>query len=691
MTENHFGTVIEDPHRWMENTASAEFRDWVTAQGEAAERWFAARPDREDVVARVAKAWDGLVELSNVQVAATGVHCMVRGSGEDVPSLVRLDPGTGAAEVLVAPDRISLPDVRSHISIDWYTPSPDGRHIAVGVSHDGTEDHVLLVVDRHGEFVPDLAVPRIMPLRTNRASIGGVAWAPDSSGFCYLQWRELREGDDPATRYQDAATCYRAVDRLDVEHVLLRGSLDPEVGLDPDDVPLVTFADRDTLVATIVHGSAKERTLHLADAAGLGSPSRLSWRRVAVPADAVHVWTAGAGYLYTGGPVTGGWRIDRVPLDDPAPGNRRLVATGHDEALEDIGFVRDRLLLRCLVDGAAGLRVVRPDEGADVVPVRLPFPCGIPSWGWTDVGDVHVLLSSWTRPPGVWRLDQEASALVPVPAPGAAGDVADAAVSWQEQVTASDGVEVPLTIVGAPGVRRDGERPVLLTAYGFFGITLRPAYNPALRVWTDLGGLFAVAHVRGGGDRGDDWYRAGHREHKERTIQDFLDCAEHLVARGYTAPRLITAEGTSAGGLTVGGAMVRRPDAFGAVVLRVSLTNTLRLEMHENGPPNIPEYGTVTTPEGLAALLITDTCRRVRDDVAYPPVLLTVGLNDTRVLPWQPAKLTAALQAAAGSRAPVLLRVEHHGGHGVGASKNQIDGEFADRLTFALAHLREEH
>jgi prolyl oligopeptidase len=161
-----------------------------------------------------------------------------------------------------------------------------------------------------------------------------------------------------------------------------------------------------------------------------------------------------------------------------------------------------------------------------------------------------------------------------------------------------------------------------------------------------------------------------------------LAAAEHLIDRGYTTAAQLGLEGTSAGGLTAAGAMLRRPAGFGAVVLRVPVTNTLRLETEDNGPPNIPEYGTVTSETGLRALLISDACHRLDPTGGYPPTLATAGLRDPRVTPWQPAKFIAHLQAAANPGYPTMLRVEEHAGHGVGSTKEQLDRETADRYTF---------
>jgi prolyl oligopeptidase len=205
--------------------------------------------------------------------------------------------------------------------------------------------------------------------------------------------------------------------------------------------------------------------------------------------------------------------------------------------------------------------------------------------------------------------------------------------------------------------------------------------------WYERGGVYAVAHVRGGGEHGREWHEAGRGLHKETTITDLIDCAEYLVAHGYTRPARLAAEGGSAGGITAGGALVRRPDLWAAIVLHVPVTNALRAELGENGPINVPEFGSLTTEPGLQGLLIVDCYLRVQDGTPYPAVLLTAGMNDPRVDVWQPAKIAARLQAATTSGRPVLLRIEEQAGHGFGSTRSQQDSLLADELAFLLDQL----
>src|SRR5262249_10921275 len=249
-------------------------------------------------------------------------------------------------------------------------------------------------------------------------------------------------------------------------------------------------------------------------------------------------------------------------------------------------------------------------------------------------------------------------------------------------VPSKDGTEVPLSLIHRKGIRQDGTNPTLLVAYGAYGLTIEPAFLPTMRVWYDRGGIYAVAHVRGGGEYGETWHKAGQKLNKQNSIDDYIACAEYLIAHGYTRPQKLAGQGTSAGGIVIGGALVQRPELWAAMIIRVGVTNTLRNEFTESGAVNVAEHGSVTDEEGFRALLRADAYVQVKDGMAYPAVLLTTGLNDPRVVLWQATKMTARLQAASSSGKPVLLRVEEHGGHGFGSTRGQGDAETADRLAF---------
>jgi prolyl oligopeptidase len=223
--------------------------------------------------------------------------------------------------------------------------------------------------------------------------------------------------------------------------------------------------------------------------------------------------------------------------------------------------------------------------------------------------------------------------------------------------------------------------------YGAYGITMNPFFSPTLLAWLERGGVFAVAHVRGGGEYGEEWHLAGKEGTKRNTWKDFIACAEYLIKQRYTSPQHLAGTGTSAGGILIGRAITERPDLFRAAVPRVGVMNALRTEHEPGGPANIPEFGTTKIEAGFRALREMDAVEHVRPGVRYPAVLLTAGVHDSRVEAWQPAKMAAVLQERSASGYPVLLRVGFDAGHGMGLTKSQRVDEMADIYAFLLWQL----
>ena len=247
-----------------------------------------------------------------------------------------------------------------------------------------------------------------------------------------------------------------------------------------------------------------------------------------------------------------------------------------------------------------------------------------------------------------------------------------------------DGVMVPLSIIYPQNVVLDGSAPLLLNGYGAYGSIRHVGFSPLNLAWLERGGIIAVAHVRGGGEKGRNWHLDGQKLTKPNTWKDLIACSEYLITHKFTSTAKLSIQGGSAGGILIGRAITERPDLFAAAIINVGCTDLLRMETTENGPPNIQEFGTVTTPEGFHALRAMSPLHHVQDGTRYPSVLLTHGLNDRRVDAWMSGKMTARLQAATASANPVLLLLDPEAGHGIGSKRSQIHDQLASRWAFAL-------
>jgi prolyl oligopeptidase len=689
VTETRFGVDLPDPYRWME-TEDAELAAWLAGQGAHASAVLAALPDRDALLARITELTEPASEAdgdTRFQLAGGRLFFRRQLPGGAAPALMAADEA--GRRVLLDPAShpglAGLPGT-GHWNLDWYAPSPDGELVACGLSRGGSEASTLRILRTADGALRGDAVTGTFH--------GVVSWLDNGSLLCH-QYPEPAPGTPPDQRRRDSRTVAHQVGGDD--RVILARGVSPRVPLTSLDRPFVLTAGDDWLLAVISHSALgvfgeemSACTVYVGPRAeALSDPAGCPWQRVAGPDDGVRSWTAHGDTLYL--VVDGGRRraaVVSVPLASPDLSAAAVVVPeDSDRSVLSVRVTGDQLLVHDRLVGLSRLRRV-PLAGGE--PREVPLPAaGLLSGLSTDPGapGAYFQLESWTLAPRAYRYDPAAAQITDTGWLPPGGPDFSGIVTRDLRVPARDGTLIPLRVVHRAGLELDGSAPAIVNGYGSYGIIPGHLYEPWMLAWYERGGVYAQAGLRGGGEHGREWHEAGRGTRKENTITDFIDCAEYLVARGYTSPGRVAGRGGSAGGIPTGGALVRRPGLWGAMIMLVPLTNAVRGEFSENGPINIGEDGSVTTEDGLRSALISDSYLRVRDGTRYPAVLLTTGLNDPRVDPWQPGKLAARLQAATASGRPVLLRVDPDAGHGQGSTPAQRRAEEADVLAFLLHEL----
>ena len=442
------------------------------------------------------------------------------------------------------------------------------------------------------------------------------------------------------------------------------------------------------MIGFVVHGVLNELTIYAAPRSMLTEPETCPWTKVADIEDAVSdlAFADDTIYLKTHKDALR-YKVIATSLKAPDIANAATVIPESKVVIQQLFVAGDYLLTQDLDGGITRMRRISR-HGGPLEEVALPVAGSITGTASISSSPTVLLqLTSWTISPRIYLYNsaentlQDSGWLAPSPIDFSAIE------AHEVQVPAKDGVLIPLSIIHKKGLKLDGNNPTLLTGYGSYGMTIDPAFSPTTLAWYERGGIYAIAHIRGGGEYGEEWHQAGQKLNKQNTIDDFIACAEYLIAQKYTRPEKLAGEGTSAGGIPSGGSLVKRPDLWSVMVIRVGVTNTLRFEVSENGPPNVPEFGSVSTEDGFKGLTIVNSYHKVKDGTKYPAVLLTTGLNDPRVVVWQATKMAARLQAATASDKPILLRVEEQGGHGMGSTKQQMEAELADKLAFLLQQM----
>jgi prolyl oligopeptidase len=671
--DTYFGTTIEDPYRWMENWKSEEFQAWVKEQAAYTRAYLDPLPRRDKLLAQLTELTNAGSDLSAFQVMGERVFYLRRDPGEDLAKLMVRLPDR-QEKTLFNPNLIGG---ETQTAIDWYFPSWDGHFVAYGISEGGSENSVLHVLEVESGAILDLAIPH--------TEFTHVSWLGDNRSFVYHRFPERPAGTPETERYRDGCTyLHRLGDDVAADRPVFGANLSVGVKIGRDDHPFLIISPlSDWMIGLVSHGDLEEKSIYAAPRSTLADPATIPWKRICDVEDAVADYDLIGDTIYLRTHKNAlRYRVIATSLQEPDLAHAAVVVPESRAVIEGIKVAGDYLLLADLDGGIGRLRRVKRDGGkTEAIP--MPFEGTINEWANAPGSpEVLVHMASWVISPRLYRCDVNVRTLedtgIYPPSPLNFSDIEAHEVHYP----AKDGTLIPLSLIYKKGLKLDGNNPTLLRGYGSYGIKLNPSFIPRMKAWYDLGGILAVAHIRGGGEYGKEWHLAGKGLNKGNTIEDFIAAAEYLIAQKYTSSRRLAGEGGSAGGITTGGALVRRPDLWAVMVMKVPVNNALRFEFTENGPPNVFEFGSVSTEEGFRGLQIMDAYTRVHDGVAYPAVLITAGANDPRVVIWQAAKMAARLQAATSSGKPVLLRVEFQGGHGMGSTQQQFNEEYADEFAF---------
>jgi prolyl oligopeptidase len=670
VTETLFGVQVTDPYRWME-AEGPEWKTYVQGQGDYTRGVLERIPGRDQLLADIQKNTQVLVAVTAVQIGGDLIFTQVRPAGANTYKLFVRDGLAGHDRLLIDPDTYAPKG--SHAALDWWSCSPDGSHVVFGISFGGSEASVAhILVTASGQLLPE---------SIDRTENAGPSWAEDGSGFFY---NRLQPGvaQDSTDKYKLSACWYHrlgADPATDVK-VLAKGTSPVPTIADIDMPYALATPGSQIAVGVVESGVQNEVGLYAATVAGAmaGAPE---WKAICSPADKVVSGAAHGDdiYLLTHQGASR-YKIVKTTAAEPAVASAKVVVPETSSVIRGLASAKDGLYIQDLDAGLGGLRRMAWD--GTITKIALPFAGSIDALNADTLHDgAWFLLQGWVRPSVLCYVGPDGKVTETDIAPKPPIDVAPY-TSEEVFCTAADGVRVPLSIIYRKGFVRNGKAPLLLDAYGAYGITEDPAFLARWLPFLDRGGVFAVAHVRGGGELGEDWHLAGQKLTKPNTWRDTIAAARHVIAERYTSSAKLAIMGGSAGGITVGRFLTEDPTLAAVVIDQVGVSNPLRSEFSPNGPPNIPEFGTVTQAEGFKALYAMDAYQHVKNGVRYPSVLLTTGLNDPRVSSWEPTKMTARLQAANAGPNPILLRIETDAGHGIGSTLAQRDRETADIMAF---------
>ncbi len=670
----YFGETLDDPYRWMEDDKDPEWRPFLKGQNDRTRAVLDALPGRAALQERIGQLSGDTASTNQVQRAGGKLFYQQRPLGADNFQLFVREAGRD--RVLVDP--IKLSSASSHVSLDWWQASRDGSLVVYGLSKDGSEDSVLHV----------LTVATGVDLPEQIADTQGAfpQWLDDGSGFFYTQ---LTGKVGTPERFLDSqARFHRIGTDPAADPVVMKRGLSEGVAYDRIQMPIVLTWPDSKYASLLLVDVRQERRILIAPLQDVLA-GHAAWVPVAAFEDEVTGGEVDGDDLYlisNQGAPRG--RLLKLAAAKPDLAHATEVVPQDAVVLQEVRRAKDGLYLRMMDGGISRLR--RLGRDGRVSEVALPFD-GTVGELFANPEEEGVLfpLSGWLTPTGVWSVAGDGKVADTGITPKPAIDVSP----YETQrlfATAKDGTKIPYSLIYRKGLKLDGSAPTFVSAYGSYGATpYTPNFVGRALALIDAGCVVGYANVRGGGEYGREWHKAGQLANKPNTWRDLIAVCEDLCAKKYTAPAHLAIGGRSAGGITVGRALTERPDLFAAVVGGVGWFNPLRYVVEQNGYGEEPEWGAVSEEAGYRALKSIDSYQAVKDGTAYPAVLLTTGVTDPRVAPFHVAKMAARLQEASTSGKPILLRVDYDAGHGIGSTRAPQDREAADTYAFLLWQTRQ--
>ena len=667
-TDNYHGISVPDPYRWMEDTTSADTQAWIESQNKITNAYLETIPERAKIKARLTELWNyerygapaKIAEGFYIYTKNDGLQnqsVWYRAKSVDDPGSVFFDPNKLSADGTVALGGSSFTD--------------DGKLWAYGIAKSGSDRTEWKIMNTEtGEHLPDT-------LRPNRQ--GGVSWLNDNSGFFYNRFPDAEEGAElkGASKFPKIYFHKLGTPQSDDKLIYQR----PEDG----ELFLGGFVTEDGkwLIVNVVKGTQRMNEVHFKD---LSNPDSSI---VPLVGDRANSWS----FIGNDGPVFY-FRTDKnaergklVSVDVSASERAwKDVVPQAEETLGGVQFINDQFVLNYLKDAYTRIKIY-DKNGKHVRDVELPGIGSAGGFGGRQKDtETFYSFSSYNAPPTIYRYDMKTGRSTLFRQAKVKFDPTDFEVK-QAFFNSKDGTRVPMFIVHKKGIKLDGTNPTLLYGYGGFNISQTPGFSVARLPWLEMGGVFAVANIRGGAEYGKTWWANGARLKKQNTFDDFIAAAEWLIANKYTSNTKLAIQGGSNGGLLVGAVLNQRPDLFSAALPAVGVMDMVRFTKFTVGAAWKSDYGDPDDAADFKVLYAYSPLHNIKSGTKYPATLVTTADTDDRVFPAHSFKYAAALQAAQAGDAPVLIRIETKAGHGAGKPTSKQIEEQTDIYGFLVKNL----
>src|SRR5579875_1689573 len=668
--DDYHGVHVADPYRWLEEDVrkSPAVAEWVAEQNQLTFAYLHAIPQREAIRKRLTELWN--YERYSAPFKAGGRYFYTKNDGlQNQSVLYVMETLDGEPRVLIDPNKWSKDGT---IALTGVEVSDDGKYLAYGVAEAGS--------DWNTWHVLDVASGKVLSDEVKWIKYGGASWTADSRGFFYSRYDEPKPGELFQKVTLNQKVYYHRLGTPQSDDVLVYRRPDhPDWGFHAN-----ATEDGRYLVLTIWKGTNHQYRITYKD---LGEP-------YAMPIDLIEDFDNEYSFVGNDGPVfyfktdlkAPKGRLIAIDTRKPAREHWREIIPEAKENLRGVSLVGNLFIAHYLKDARTQIKLYTLD-GTFIREVELPGIGTASGFGGkrTDTETFYVF-SSFATPPSIYRYDLITGQSKLIRRANVKFNPDDYEVK-QIFYPSNDGTKVPMFITAKKGLKLDGSNPTLLYGYGGFNIPLTPSFSISRIAWLELGGVFAQANLRGGGEYGKEWHEAGTKLHKQNVFDDFIAAAQWLIEHKYTRPDKLAIQGGSNGGLLVGAVMTQRPDLFGACLPAVGVMDMLRFHKFTAGRFWVDDYGSPDNPEEFKALYAYSPYHNLKKGTKYPATLVTTADTDDRVVPAHSFKFIAQLQYCQTGDAPVLARIETRAGHGAGKPTTKQIEEVADQWAFLVKNL----
>jgi prolyl oligopeptidase len=672
VTDEYQGVKVQDDYQWLEKDDDSAVKNWSDAQNQKTRAYIDKLPDRAaiekqlaDWYAKTSPSYSGLVSRPGILFASKFQP------PKQQPMLVTLASADDLKSEKIVLDPNAL-DAKGTTAIDWFAPSRDGKYVAISISQGGSEDGTLHIYETAtGKALPDSIAHVQYP-----TAGGSAAWNADDTGIYYTRFPRTGEKPDADLNFYQQVYFHK-LGTADTADTYSIGKEFPRIA----EIKLEASRDGKFILATVSNGDGGDFAHYLLGPDG-------TWKQLTKFEDQIKAARLGRDnslYLLSRADAPRG-KILRMPLDNPELASATTIVPASDAVIQFIEPTANALFVADLLGGPSQVRRFDLD-GKNGSVIAVPKISAVSEMESLEDNSLLFRDVSFTEPAAWFHV------VDPTKPPTKTALLNTSPVSFadievtREMATAKDGTKIPLNVVRKKGTKQDGNNPTLLYGYGGYGISMSPNFDFTRRLWFDHGGVYVVANIRGGGEFGEEWHKAGNLTKKQNVFDDFATAAKYLIDQKWTGPGKLALLGGSNGGLLMGALITQHPELMRAVVSFVGIYDMLRVELAPNGAFNVTEFGTVKDPEQFKALYAYSPYHHVVDGTKYPSILFMTGANDGRVAPYHSRKMVARLDEANKSANPILLRTSSSAGHGIGTALSERIKQLADEYSFLFAQL----